>query len=347
MSPRQNQHHIPRSLLAGFSFRHTEKEHYIHVFRRVGAPFEVATRNFGSGVDFYGADVEERLGDVDRDIATVLEGVRSTGAIADTDAVCSMVANLTVRSRYLRDGFQDGWGAIVNAASETLDDPVAERLLSTVPERGDAAELIQEVFDDFCRTRGVPPQTLTADQIDVAREYLRTNAHVIAPQVVPMLQGALASSGAMKALRAAAASGQRRALLGELAPPVRVAAYRALAWRVETFTAHSLILGDVVAIARYSCATDYSALLAGLENLSEAYLPVSHRHLLVGTADPSASTRVDVERLNEQTAQLSREYLVASQTTAREAQYAKRLGERCGLPGVDEAVREMKQKLRG
>lgn len=130
-------------------------------------------------------------------------------------------------------------------------------------------------------------------------------------------------------LEKAANTGHIQALTRGIAPQLRIESISHLQWRLMTCNPHSFILGDVGFFGRSAEKASYRNLLTLNTPIEIVVAPISHSVCLLGTAGVIELPKVD--EINENTAQLSREFFLASQSTDRETRYRLHFGKRASL----------------
>ena len=118
-----------------------------------------------------------------------------------------------------------------------------------------------------------------------------------------------------------------------------VAEYRTLNWFLDVKPTNSYILGDVVSFCRTS-ENQYKSILAAQGDIRDIMLPLSSKHLLVGTRSTSLPL-LDEEEINRAIASLSRERIFASQNTDREKGYFREIGTNISIFSEGEMERLM------
>ena len=317
----QRHHYIPQFLLKGFACRITNKAHFVFRFAKGGKPHEVNTINVGVARSFHdglSADLEQRISFRESNYATALENLRKQNARADDVVlIAECVFNLMVRTKHLRDGFT----ILTNEVFGLLDTPDAQRALRNRA-LGDFAARpeIAALLNRYPKKRHerILLTEMTKHGIDLRAEYRRIwdiiKARVDVAQFVKHAHlGALETEGI---------------------PEPRKDSFLNYHWYIDHQPLGSLILGDVGPLARVP-DVDQLTFPYGFGIPLMVCLPISSGELLVGTVR-SECEELSADEVNWASAELSRDFFVASRNTTRERGYLQRLGSRAAwLPKAD------------
>jgi hypothetical protein len=131
-----------------------------------------------------------------------------------------------------------------------------------------------------------------------------------------------------------ASSGHIQALNKAIAPQPKLESVSHLQWQSVTCGPHSFILGDVAIFGRCAGELAYRNLAGATPRIEILIVPISHSVCLVGTSGTKELPQSD--EINVNSAQLSREFFLANQSTEREARYHGELAKRAALISDEE-----------
>jgi hypothetical protein len=133
-------------------------------------------------------------------------------------------------------------------------------------------------------------------------------------------------------LPAAVKHGHVTALAKAAVPEPRAIEYRKFHWFLITPTESDLILGDLGPFTAIRPRKRFKLLPEQGDVLEAVYLPISSRHLIVGSAE-DISPAIDTRELNTAIASCSREFFIGSQRDLGH-EYAIHVGENAYLISV-------------
>jgi hypothetical protein len=312
----QRHHYIPQFLLKGFASRITKKAHFVFRFAKDDKPHEVNTINVAVARSFHdglSADLEQRISFRESNYATALENLRRQNTCADDIAlIAECVFNLMVRTKHLRDGFT----VLGNELFGLLDTPEAQRVLRNralgdFAARPEMAALLNRYPKK--RRERILLTEVTKRGIDLSSECRRIWDNIKAH--LDMAQFAKRA--------------QLKTLESEGIPEPRKDSFLNYHWYIDHQPLGSFVLGDVGPLARVP-DVDQLTFPYGFGLPLAVCLPISSAELLVGTVRPEHE-ELPAELVNWASAELSRDFFVASRNTARELGYLQRLGSRAAL----------------
>src|SRR5262249_46358867 len=137
---------------------------------------------------------------------------------------------------------------------------------------------------------------------------------------------------------------QLRILSESLIPQKQLEAYLSLQWSVIVRDKGTFILGDIGPIISCDERLETVSPLARQKDLKLVLLPISDRHLLIGSQLENPPI-LDPDTLNIGIAELSREFFVSCMMSPREAGYAGHLGVRASFLSTEDRS-DMEHHLR-
>jgi Protein of unknown function (DUF4238) len=326
----RRQHFLPRFLLKGFASRSRGGSYFTYLFQKGRAPHETNTINVAVVGDFYGREadgggVEAGLGESERLHATVLDRVRKEGLVDEDRLVLGeFIRLLLVRTRHMRDSATDWAAQMSRIVGRLLQTPQAQENLKR--EIGERA-LRDERFWTSVSTPGL---SLSKQQMEYLVDLAMAQSNL--PSILQQYSEALPMMDVQGAVTAGQIGGLRRAIAERPVPPDDVV------WSVMKTEPHVLILGDLAVIAR--TGNGYCHPMQPDAGLQAMLIPISHQHLLVGALEPKMGV-VDPEEVNLASAQLSRDFFLASRNTERERRYQAQLGARAQFAGLSEMLTQI------
>jgi hypothetical protein len=323
----KNQHYLPQFLLRQFASRVEGDQAYVHAFRRGTDPHETNTRNVGSEGYFYSrersTEVERRIGDHEQDHARLVARLNDSGVVSPDDSprCASLVAQLMVRTRHMREGITE---ALVEGVRETLGLALNSRELER-----QALEMVK------AELKKLPPR-------------LRPNPAALAAVGLAALRGEVARmpppTNAVE-VRESARQTQTKALEDGAAP--RAASLASVKWRVHVSTGgEKLVLSDVGPIGFDASGGLKPGYAFQSDRDQGVMLPLSPRTALVGNgARGLADTVLDSMNLNRVSACLSRDFFVSSECGDAERRLQSLIGSACDyyLQESREAIRRLRE----
>jgi hypothetical protein len=320
-------HFLPQFLLKGFASRVTRKEHYAFVFRRGADVREPNIRDIAKQRRFHSTSAESNL----EHLISVRESTHAnlvirlrTGSILPEDKplIVEAVIHLGLRTRSLRDGFAGLGNTMMDAFEHKFSGSAeADKRLEGLLMQETRKQLTSPPLRDALM---MLPVGLRKAFIDGAIAIAKSSA--AKDNFARFIQGfrgkldfsAVAEKVHLNALTAVQIEGAIRNRRDHFA---------GLDWRVVTEAAGSFILGDVGPIAKYHGSPEYTHIVKVEGVLDAAILPISGSCLLVGER-PGFSVDTSRQAINRVSAELSRDFFVASQNTERERDCRESLGKR-------------------
>jgi hypothetical protein len=338
MNQTRRHHYLPQFLLKGFASRSTAKDFYTWMFRcDHDSPIETNIENLAQQRDFHGKPDDFPLEGVmsghESRFAPIVEEMRlgrlSEEALPTTR---EFVIHLIIRTKNIRSGFVETTNDFLNQFGAAI--PLMNR------------KKLKNKMKKEVRKQMREPQVRDAIQ-QLPKETRKLFARAFEQRILhmdfrPTLSALFDGVRENIDLEGAAKSGHIQTLTRGIAPQRWIEQVSHLQWQLITCNPHSFILGDVGIFGRSAGEVAYRNLLSFITPIEMLVAPISHSVCLFGTAGAMELPRVD--EINENTAQLSREFFLASQSTDREAQYRLHLGKRASLMSdkeISDAVKEI------
>jgi len=327
----ERHHYIPQFLLKGFASRITKKAHLVYRFARGAEPHEVNTINLAVARNFHdglSADLEQRISFRESNYVHALEHLRGKNATSeDIGLIAECVFNLMVRTKHLRDGITIFGNEIVGL----FDLPEAQRVLRNRALKNfiDAQPEIVAILSRYPKSRH--------------QRILLTEMTKRGFDLNGVCRGIWDKIKASIDMSKWAKDAQLKVLDKDGLPEARRDSFLSYRWYIDSQPAGTFVLGDVGPLARvpdevkltlpYGCGTPLSV-----------YLPISSAELLVGTAYPEREV-IAADEVNRASAELSRDFFVASKNTSREQAYLQYIGARATLLSKPDMVKGFKEVL--
>ncbi len=118
-------------------------------------------------------------------------------------------------------------------------------------------------------------------------------------------------------------------------PPADRICHATVALAGWTYPSGTFVSGDVAAVSRHEDASALDMPIEFKGRPQVLFLPLSSQHLLVGQRQ-GLTPKVDADKVNLASVELSLDFFVASQATDRERAYSQRLAARAILLDTDE-----------
>ncbi len=330
----KRQHFLPRFLLRGFASRTSGDETYSWVFRKNSELFETNIVNIGVSKDFYGSaqdqPVDAQITELESKFAISVEELRRKKKTARIDdiSIPDFVVHLAIRTKHLRDSFLESSDHLMQRLFEFLEDPLN---LVTIMRK----ELRRN--PNFVKKRleealnGVDlPEAYKRPLVSLFEKFSFTYIEENIGAATPIFS--YLSKELHERLPAAIKQGHITTLAKAAVPEPRAIEYRKLHWFLITPTESDLILGDLGSFTAIRPRKRFKLLPEQGDILEAVYLPISSRHLIVGSAEDIAPA-IDTRELNTAIASCSREFFIGSQRDLGH-EYAIHVGENAYLISV-------------
>jgi len=313
-------HFLPQFLLKGFASRNSRTECYCWYFRRGTKACEANIKGIGQQKHFHGnprqTNLEVLIAERECVYAPLVQSLQK-GEIEERDKplIDEFVAHLVIRGRNLRQGFLKATDDLLTAMVKHFTDPKNhasrnDRLFEYVKKDPRFSTLLTslpaEVREPFTRLFRKEIEELPIE------DGMR--------QVMAVLQQSLPES---------ASQAHIKTLSKDFAPQKQIEKMQHLSWKIWRVPSQTLIIGDVGVLFLEIETGQFKHPILVPQQPAQAFLPVSHEFMLVGTQVESLA--IDTEQLNSAQAALSREFFVSSTRTEKELTYERLLGSRADL----------------
>ena len=338
MKPPRRQHFIPRFLLNNFASRKNGGEVFVWMFRRGVSPKEVNTRNLGQERDFYGhpesSELEFRIAEHENDFAPIVERLRKGDlGNCDLELVRAYIVHLMIRTRHVRLGAQAAITSFVDKAKEAVPHMKARNMKHRI-RKETRRQLRESGLNELIKSLPRHQRKMIQDKLDrMVREL----------DIRPQLAELLGQFKQFPAFNDLGANAQLKALNQAVVPQPRTESISNLERGIVTSDPGTWVLGDVAVLGKFRGSDELRSLLNPIAPIEMVITPLSDSACLVGRSS-RATVVPDPEKLNMETAELSREFIVASRNSTPEARYHQRIGMRSEviLEGeILEAVRDL------
>jgi hypothetical protein len=299
------------------------------MFRRDVSPVETNLRNVAQERDFHGNPndflLERTMSVYESRFAPVIRELR-LGLISEAaiPTICEFAVHIMVRTKNIRAGFVEATKTFLGQFGEALPTMDPKKWKNKVKKVARKQMREAEVRDQM---RKIPK----------AQRRLFTRAlekQICDIDYRPLVSDLFNSVCENLDFKKIANSGHIQALNKAIAPQPKLESVSHLQWQLVTSDQHSFILGDVGIFGRCEGELAYRNLVGATPCIEILIVPVSHSVCLFGTSRTVELPQSD--EINVNSAQLSREFFLASQSTEREARYHTELGKRAALISDEE-----------
>lgn len=327
-----NSHYLPQLLLKGFSFRQRGDEFYVHVYRKGCLPFSSNTKGVGVEGNFYGNEnIEHTLAGAETQFAALTRHLREGHCESSTKPLIDrFVAHSLIRTRAFGDGVHAiGATVLREGFQEFLNPEYTPHLLAKLVEDAMLEPDVRNLL------AAVPVYARPLIEETMRKMLLHPNMHEKLRQMILPTLDTIDTAASVQ-------SAQRQVLESDQNLEKRIRDLREIVWTVETYEAHSLILGDIGPLVRGNESREWGRIFHGIPQV--IWFPLSDQSLLIGETSIN-TTRPDYEEVNRLSAENSIEFFIASQRTQREDEYQQRIGARIDRI-TSEQLSELKQTVR-
>lgn len=316
------QHILPRFLLQGFASRIRRKEYYCWIFRREAEPFETNIRNVLVCNKFYedvrGVSADGVITALERRLAGCVDRLRqekSSIRIAGLD-IPELVVHLMVRTRFLRDMvFQLLWIGVESLLEQMRDPKVFSKVVLN------SLRSDPKILEEF-----IGRYPLSQEQRLRLYRLAVQNLPQLAEEMEPQFQRGIDVLIDMlkEHLDKIKRDAHIKSLLKSVAPESRLSMLKGLNWFLVVSNDVPLILGDFGPLYEIEGKRRFMALPDKDDKIKAVYLPLSNKHLIVGSED-DVLTYIDFEQVNFRVSECSYECFVSSSKSSRK--YSVLLGQ--------------------
>jgi hypothetical protein len=323
-SASKGHHFLPQFLLRGFASRGTRKNQYSYLFRKGFDPVETNIKNIGKQAWFHGVseedNLEQRLSVREGEFAILLAGLRT--GVVDTHQykqTAAFVNHITIRTKNLRETFAE----LGNSVFEML-----ERFFTTDEHRHDFQEgLVRAILKELMDLKmGLAVENLSSEERSILEQGVK--------ELVGKFDFRQFALSQLQIFRAnvnfsnIVAESHRKVLGQNDEASNRQQHLESLIWSVHTAAKGSYILGDIGPICLRGSPDAFLNPFELEPSFNAVALPISSDALLVG-ARIGFQFSESPAAINRASAELRRNFFVASQCTPREDEYQQVLAKRC------------------
>lgn len=325
-------HYLPQLLLKGFSFRQRKDEFYVHVYRKGCLPFSSNTKGVGAKGNFYGNEnIEHILSDAETQFAALTRHLREGHCESSCKPLIDrFVSHSLIRTRAFRDGVHViGATVLSEGFQEFLNPEYTSQLLAKLVEDAMLEPDVRNLLT------AAPADARPLIEGTMRQMLLHPDMHEKLRQMILPALDTIDTAASVQ-------SAQRQVLESDQHLEKRIRDLREIVWTVETYEAHSLILGDIGPLVRGNESGEWGRIFHGIPQA--IWFPLSDRSLLVGETSIS-TTRPDYEEVNTLSAENSLEFFVASQRTHKEDECERPIGSRVDRTTLEQ-LSELKRTVR-
>jgi hypothetical protein len=316
----ERQHYLPQFLQRGFA----DAEGFVWLFRKNEHGRRVRTRNVGVERTFYTKGNDPTVDDVittaEAKFSRIIRTLRaSQPGQLDSGSLPELFAHLEVRTRHLRQAFQQTTESLYSKAIPILGDTEKlKRLL--VNDIAKNPEKISQFVREELQRKGLPESATAA----VAKEITDRLPEVL-EESGPELKRASTNilSALPETLRTSIKDAHNKALSKTIAPQFRVQNYEQLDFRTEDVPDGNTFLGDCGTIFHVEGSKPFKTITDKNDITLAAILPIAPTRLLIG-AKPRY--RVNPQDIRTAIARCSLEFFIASEDSDENAALANLIG---------------------
>jgi hypothetical protein len=234
--------------------------------------------------------------------------------------IAEFVSHLLVRTNNLRQGMVQMGRAMGEGMLEQFERVQPGSQFHDVIQKGITSSETQETIE---RELEKVPENMRP----IVRTVLEENLH--SPLILDHLRTIARRALPMVDFPGAVQNAQAMVLEEDNRVKERAKQFEPFTWQLFDYEPNALVLGDH---GPFGLDTERKVMknLIFFDRIAEVYLPISHQRLLVGNLD-GETLKPDADRLNTNSAELSREFFVARSNSIRERNYLLSLGKRAGI----------------
>jgi len=293
------------------------------------SPVETNLRNLALQRDFHGnpndSPLERIMSGYESRFAPVIEQLRR-GVLCEAavPTINEFAVHLIVRTKNIRAGFAEGIETFLRQLGEALPTMDRKKWKNKIKKAARKQMREGEVRDQMQKIPKAQRRLLARK---LEKQILDTDFR-------PWVSEFFNSVRENLDIKKIADSGHIQALNKAIAPQPIIESVSHLQWQSVTCAPHSFILGDVGIFGQCEGELAYRNLVGATPRIEILIVPLSNSVCLVGTSGIKELPQLD--EINVNSAQLSRELFLASQSTEREARYHTELGKRAALISNEE-----------
>ncbi|HZP77961.1 MAG TPA: hypothetical protein VFB45_17575 [Pseudolabrys sp.] len=327
------QHHIPQMMQRGFLIDPLGKAEQVYVFTREKS-YPSSIGNVAVERHFYSElapgntpTLDTVITDYEAVLGGLLKSLRAlpVGAKADGNPAAEAVAHLTIRNDHLRRSMTDMLRSVANHAVDVFCDEKNLRKLMGIDEKNVSPTLKAQIDEYLAQNAGYLQLGLPVEVLHkVAAMMLKEHFSRFFVGHVPLMRQLL--QGFEINAKAVAREGHNKALTQGLTPDRRTALLRELEWAIHASPSGGAILPDCVALGIEPGNLPQPLILADLQKLAYAIMPLTTDRVLVGQR--SELNAPDLSQFNSDAAQCSHSLFISHRGGEDLTGLADRIGER-------------------
>ncbi len=348
------QHYLPQFLLKGFASRINREEVYTRVFKKNKDPYETNIKNVGIEKYFYtreNTSSDNIITSVESNYSLLINNLRklSYGIKLEPKAISEFIAHLIIRINHIRTTFKNLGRFLLNNVIKNIQNPSEFKRILLQYNKNNPEKFKSSLLKEFEKENRIflnfELQNFLCEQIfkniDSLLDIFVANIHpFILKQMDHLLKKLplIVDETHIKHIET---------LSKDLTPTARIKKYMCLNWFLFVDSPGSFVLGDIGPITISTTSFKFNTLLFNNDDASEIYMPISDRHLLVGSLfAPDKLKPINSDFINKATASLSIEYFIATKQTEREFEYSNLIGNNTDLFKIfDTTPAEMEQAI--
>jgi len=314
-------------------------------YQRNGECREDSVSDIGADEYFYGhpsvSPVDESFKKIEGDLGAMVAKLRglTTSTCVSEPLIPKLFAHLSVRTKNLRVTFGAAAEELMRRMREDCDSSEGREYLRRLLDQQMEPELQRLLTQEPYRSLlSLAPPQMREQVVSQARKAVREMN--VSHEFGELLDYFLNRTDFAEMIRDAHIKSLSKLNDGV---PQRIDALASLQWHVLVEPIGSFVLGDIAVIAQPSASSPLQSPLKEKDTPHMILLPISDRHLIVGTVLHSLPA-IDANTINLASVELSAEFFIANQSTAKEHGYLTHLGSRASFL-TDDEFREVIQDV--
>lgn len=318
-------HYIPRFLQKGFASHIGSKGVFAWIYRKDGSLFNTNIINVGVEGNFYTQDAKLEADSIitksEEVLGSLVEELRLAplGAFSNAN-IGKLIAHLEIRTRHLRENFQNVSNYIVGALIDFLSDSDRFNVYMKRNIQNDPS-ILKNAINETMKENKIP-----IHKLEVFSQIVRDNYPRALKALKPMHQLFFesAKNEYLLKIKEGAKKGHIKALLKSVAPPIRVDYYDNLQYRIIEDENAKFILGDSILIFQLESESQFRPYSAKQDKPLVLYLPLTPKRLLIGS---NSGLNIIPDNFNKIIARCSLEYFIACENSSEYQSIQKSIGE--------------------
>lgn len=339
----KRQHHNPIFLQKGFYSKKKEKSsttyYYTWVYTKDKNPYESNMINIGLEKYFYGdpssSTADDRITSAENRYSPFLRSLRQANQneVVNSVECANFIGHMFIRSKFLRE-------TVVEVGS-TFQKIVKKELNKPKEFENNTISLIRNNRKHFAnKIKELLPSELSKEERFLITKKLLDNPQKLASALGPSLwyQVINYSDEIQKQMPEMVKNSHNQVLEINTVSKAFTEITEEFSWNLLVYHYHTFILGDVGVICRFMKNRELEPLMSFKNNLESVYLPISKKHLLVGSSQNIESPIPSPHEINEAIVKLSRNYFISSINTPEMRQLTKILGKKSSVITTNDKI---------